>query len=185
MARTRYYRSRRVYPKQKWAISTNSQLFTVPGANAQGYSANSNYIVQNPSRNDASGGSVNTPAQILKAGRIKIKGVISTGMNANQSLIIAIMYIPEAITPDVNNSPIAQIGSSIFYSHPEWIMAWTRMDYTNAAQKNEFSMSSKLKRNLNPGDSIRLIAFNVNIDQAAAAPAVVINGTSSYCVRSN
>lgn len=185
MARTRYYRSRRVYPKQKWAICTNSQLISIPAAPSQGYSINSNYIIQNPSRNDASAGSVNTPAQILKSGRFKIKGVVSSGMNAKQSVLIAIMYIPEAITPDVQAGALNQMGGSIFYSHPEWVIGWTRMDYTNAAQRNEFSITSKLKRNLNPGDSIRLIVYNVNIDQANAAPAVVVNGTCSYCVRSN
>lgn len=183
--RRRYYRSRRVYPKPKWAICTNQMSFSVTAATATSFTVSSSTIISNPSRNDASGGSVNTASQILKAGRVKFKGVILTGMSAYQSALFSIMYIPEGINPSSVTTPLSSLGSSIFYTHPEWIMGWTRIDYTNAAQKNEVSITSRLKRNLNPGDKIMLIVYNFNNASSGSAQTIDITGTCSYCVRSN
>lgn len=183
--RRRYYRSRRIYPKQKWSINTNQVIVLTGATNVNSYSVASSNIILNPSRTGNTGDSLNVASQILKTARVKFKGIISSAMNAFQSTLIAIMYIPEGINPAIANDNNANIGSSIFYTHPEWIISWTRVDYTNAAQKNEISMTSKLKRNLNPGDSIRLIVYNFNNAAQGQVPSVDVVGTCSYCVRSN
>lgn len=86
---------------------------------------------------------------------------------------------------DVQNVAMANQGQTIFYSHPEWLMAWTRMDFTNAAQKNEFSLTTSLKRNLQPGDRIVLVGYNINNTGGAAVGQVVLATTASYCIRNN
>ena len=185
MPRRRYYRSRRTYPKQKWAINVNQHNFSVPIAGAQCYSIQGNLLIENPARNTTAGATVNTASSILKCAHVKIKGVVDSGMLNGQSILIALMYIPEGITPDAASTALDYMGNTIFYAHPEWILAWTRMDYSNAAQRNEFSLSSRLKRNLNPGDTVRLVVYNINTNTGGATAVVHLTGTASYCVRAN
>ena len=56
------------------------------------------------------------------------------------------------------------------------------MDYNNAAQRNEFSLSSKLKRNLNTGDQI--IAFRICINRATSGQPVS-SVVGNYVCRTN
>lgn len=184
MPKTRYYRSKRVYPKQKWSINLTNVASTVPAVNAQTYSVQQINVIDNPSRTDAAGAALFASSAILKISRVKFKGVISSAMQAGQSAIVALMYLPELITVTGNAIAINQIGSMAFYCHPEWIMAWTRIDYTNAAQRNEISLNSRLKRNLNPGDKIALIVVNVNYANTAGA-AMDIAGTLQYVCKNN
>lgn len=185
MKKSYRYRYKRIYPKQKWAINTIQNDFSVGVASSNNFSISGSTLIENPSRNNTSGQSVNSASSILKCAHIKVKGVITSGMLASQSILISLMYCPEGITPFLNNASLDTIGSTIFYSHPEWIIAWTRMDYSNAAQKNEFYLTSRLKRNLNPGDTIRLIVYNTFTGDSATTAIVKINATSSYCCRAN
>lgn len=185
MARRRYYRTRRVYPKQKWAINVNQHNFGVPAAAASSFSIQGNMLIQNPARNGAAGQTVSAAAQILKCAHVKIKGVVDSGMIQAQSVLLALMYCPEGVTPDLGSTALDNMGNTIFYSHPEWVMAWTRMDYSNAAQKNEFSLSSRIKRNLNPGDTIRLVVYNINTNTGTVTAQVHLSATASYCCRAN
>ena len=160
MPRTRYYRSKRVYPRQKWSINTNTYVGSVGATNAQCFSIAEIPIIENPSRNNQAGNPATTSAQILKAGRVKVKGVILSGMAQGQTCLLAIIYLPEGVSAVAQNAAMNTQGNSIFYTHPEWVMAWTRVDYTNAAQRNEISLTSRLKRNLNPGDKLALVMYN-------------------------
>lgn len=184
MPRRRYYRSRRTFPKPKWSINTNTYVGSAGATNAQCITIADIPLIENPSRNNAAGNPANASAQILKAARIKIKGVILSGMAAGQTCLAAIMYIPENITATAVNTAMGNQGNTIFYCHPEWLMGWTRMDYTNAAQRNEFSITSRLKRNLNPGDKISLVVYNIN-NTAGGVAAIDVATTCSYCVRAN
>lgn len=178
------YRRIRTYPKQKWSINTVQLGFNAPAVNAASFSVQSASVIENPSRNTTSGQAVSTASAILKCAHIKVKGVFNAGMLAGQSALIALMYCPEGISPNLNNTSTDGLGNTIFYLHPEWLMGWTRMDYSDAAQKNEFTLSSRLKRNLNPGDSVKLVVYNINTSNSAAS-AVYITATSSYCCRTN
>lgn len=184
MTKRRYYRSKRVYPKQKWSINLSNVASTVPAANANTYSIQQINVIDNPSRTDAAGAAIFASSAILKTSRIKFKGVISSAMQAGQSAIVALMYLPELITVTGTSVAINQIGSTAFYCHPEWIMAWNRIDFTNAAQRNEINLTTKLKRNLNPGDKIALIVMNINYANTTGA-AVDIAGTCQYVCKNN
>lgn len=184
MTKRRYYRSRRTYPKQKWSINLSNVASTVPAANANTYSIQQINVIDNPSRTDAAGAALFASSAILKVSRIKFKGVISSAMQAGQSVIVALMYLPELINAAGASVAMNQIGSTAFYCHPEWIMAWNRIDFTNAAQRNEINLTTKLKRNLNPGDKISLIVINVNY-AATAGSAIDIAGTCQYVCKNN
>ena len=139
-------------------------------------------VITNPSRTRSTGDANNVSAAILKAGRIRFKGVISSSMTAGQSALIFLAYLPELITASFTDRNYAEIGSTLFYSHPEWIMAWTRVDYTNAAQRNEVSLYSRLKRNLNPGDKLSLCVMNINPTSTAVSQIDIV-GTTTYVVK--
>lgn len=180
----RYYRSRRTIPRQKWSINLSNVAATVPAANASSYSVAQVNLVNNPGRNATSGATQVASSAILKTSRVRFKGVISSSMQAGQSAIVAIMYLPELINSSGTNVGVESLGLSVFYCHPEWIMAWSRLDYTNAAQRNEISLYSRLKRNLQPGDRIALIIMNVNYSSSAGA-AMDIAGTCQYVCKNN
>ena len=180
------YRYRRLrYTKQKWAINTVQIGFDIPATAVNGFNIYSSLMIENPTRNNGSGQSISAASSILKCAHIKVKGVINTAMIPGQSVLIALMYCPEGVNPNITGGTSTNIGTSIFFSHPEWIMGWTRMDYSNDAQKNEFSITSRLKRNLNPGDSIRFLAYSINTSNNTTAPILYITATSSYCCRAN
>lgn len=185
MKRTYRYRRLRTYPKQKWSINTVQLGFNAPLVAASSFSVQSGSVVENPSRNGVSGAAVNTPSSILKCSHIKLKGVFNAGMIAGQSALLMLMYCPEGINPNLANTSTDNIGSSIFFAHPEWVMAWNRMDYSDAGQKNEFSLTSRLKRNLNPGDSIRFIVYNINTTNTGNVSPIYVTATASYCCRAN
>lgn len=180
------YRYRRLrYPKQKWSINTVQYNFNVTAPAANNFTISSAVVAANPSRNNEFGYSVSTASSILKCAHIKIKGVLNTGMIQGQNTLITLMYCPEGFNPNAASASLDNIGNTIFYSHPEWIMAWTRMDYSDISQRNEFSITSRLKRNLNPGDSIRLIIYNINTTATGTSSAFSLSATGSYCCRSN
>lgn len=188
MARRRYYRSRRVYPKQKW-LPVNNEL----GMNGLASLSGSNYVVttqpitENSSRNITDGGGNVSSATIVKIGRVRIKGVIvspdTTGIG--MSYIIGIAYLPEGYNISQVPAGIDNLGNTFFYKHPEWIMCWTRTDYSNAGQANEFSLSSRLKRNLNTGDQIVVFRIAVNANTVTVLPVSSIRATISYVCRAN
>lgn len=180
----RYYRSRRILPRVKWSINSTNILGTAPSCAATKVSAVQLDIVASQSRTRSTGDPNNVSAAILKAGRIRFKGVISSSMSAGQSALVFIAYLPELITGSFSDLNYASIGTTVFYSHPEWVMAWTRVDYTNAAQKNEVSLYTRLKRNLNPGDRIALIVTNIN-PTANAVSQIDVIGTATYVVKNN
>lgn len=187
MARRRYYRSRRVYPKQKW-LPVNNEL----GMNglemlgAASFVTTVQPITENSSRNITDGGGNVSSATIIKIGRVKIKGVLSVSTTGGAvSYIIGIAYVPEGYTINQTATGIGNLGNTFFYKHPEWIMCWTRIDYNNAGQGNEFSLSSRLKRNLNTGDQI--VAFRIAVNSSTNNGSAVssIRATISYVCRSN
>lgn len=160
----RYYskRTRVVRPRKRWATNfatvgqpvTATMQLTAGQVHTESYS---NVLVQNTAQ------SSNPTPVIVKAGNFKIKGdmklsltqtsgSIEFGLPSMTSCVIYILYVPEGLTAT----------AALITSHPEWIMAWSpvdiNMDEASTAGKtqnvNKFSFSSRLKRNLNSGDSI-------------------------------
>lgn len=186
MARRRYYRVKRVYPKQKW-LPVNNELGMngVEMLGASTFLTTTQPITENSGRNITDGGGNVSSATIVKIGRVRIKGVLSSTTGASMSYIIGIAYVPEGYVINQTATSIADLGNTFFYKHPEWIMCWTRMDYSNGGQGNEFSLSSRLKRNLNTGDQI--VAFRIAVNSSTNIGSAVssIRATISYVCRAN
>ena len=157
MAR-RYYRRRTVTvrPKKKWA--TNFLQGTL-GTNADPAAV----LVQNTTQS-----SLPTPV-IVKAGNFKLQGDLSiyttTALTTTPRIAVVVFYLPQGL--DLT----ATAANGILESHPEWILAWKQVD-TNIVAANtssgfsSFSVSSRLKRNLNSGDRI-CVGYTTNTPSAA------------------
>lgn len=142
MARRRYYRRYvRVAPKKRWASNI-----------LQGSLSTSNFgvICEN-----SAGTATPTPV-IVKCGNFKVQGDVMYNTQGGSSNTLAnlnffLLFVPEGITP----------SDALIGTHPEWIMGWKTIDVGVIRSTSEtavaaatFSMSSRLKRNLNSGDKI-------------------------------
>lgn len=155
MARKNYYKPyKRTYaPRKRWA---SNLLQGDLGGSGPGDSV---VLVSNSSQTA-------TPTPIIvKAGNFKIQGDVNV-FNSSAGLSFPVcnmflLYIPEGISG--SNSDL----NAAIQQHPEWIMGWTCVDMpfagttegtTTRAAGNKFSISNRLKRNLNSGDKIYLFA---------------------------
>lgn len=185
MARRRYYyRSRRT--KQKWSYTTvelNNEVAEMQTLRAIEFGMN---VIVNPTSTN-----LTSAVPIIKTGRFRVKGMVvpisgQLPFPVASSFIIALMYIPEGTTFQSSaGTSIDNLTSFVFYKHPEWVMGWTRFDFTNAAQRNEFSITSRLKRNLNRGDSIQLVCITANRNTTTVVPQSRFMATVSYVCRTN
>lgn len=197
MPRRRYYYRRTLRPKQKWAINT----VTANVAQSTGGTLNISSgaigtigapVCINSSRIDSAADNLISAAQVLKTGRWKFRGVI-VNPTAAVSYIFYLVYVPEGyysagVTDYSYVLTNTTEGNDIFFRHPEWVLAWTRRDYTSTDQSNEISLTSRLKRNLNSGDQVQIRALLFNNSQSAIALAStvpIVRGTVSYCCRAN
>lgn len=120
---------------------------------------------------------------VVKAGNFKIQGdcYLSTGQSQitfSTSVVLYVMYLPEVVVASAN--PITAIND-----HPEWIMAWKVVDLNvggTSSNGNAFTFSSRLKRNLNSGDSIALVAV---MRDATAQCTMRVNYTAQYWTCAN
>lgn len=153
----RYYRRRAtrvVKPKKKWAsnLVNLSPTSDTTGGNSVVYK----YVIcQN-----ANPTNVPTPV-ILKTGNFKLQcdAFFNLSANAAVSFSAYIMYVPEGTVLNGINDVTALIAR-----HPEWIMAWkySTFDYVSgAANIDTIRVSSRLKRNLNSGDSIMFLGVGI------------------------
>ena len=155
MARRRYFRyyPRRTVAKKKWASNL---------VNGTVSSSNFALLVQNSTQTASP-----TPV-IVKCGNFKVQGdvVVTTqqqGTNRPVPLVFYIVFIPEGVG----------ITDTVVTTHPEWIMGWTVIDAqyigptTSTTSGSRFSLSTRLKRNLNSGDSI--VAVLQSRDSSASA----------------
>lgn len=184
MSKRRYYKSKRVYPKQKW-LPVNNEITCQQynGLTTGSFVIRYEPITQNATRTNTAGAGNQSSATIIKTGRFRYRGQIYT--NSAITYIVGIAYVPEGYDLNANvNIARANLGETFFYKHPEWILAWTRLDYVGSSGNNEIRLSSKLKRNLNSGDGIVLfyIAINYGTDTVNASQ---VAGTVSYVCRTN
>ena len=155
MSRRRYFRRpvRTVAAKKKWA--SNLVNGTV---SSSGFSL----LAQNSSQTTSP-----TPV-IVKCGNFKVQGdvmVTTQGQGTNRPvpLVFYILFVPEGVG----------ISDSLVTTHPEWIMGWTVIDAqyigpaTTTTSGSRFSVSTRLKRNLNSGDSV--VAILQSRDSSATA----------------
>lgn len=184
----RYSRSKRVYPKQKWSINATEVNLSLRNVASANFSNNTVNLAVNPSRTSASGATQTNGTSILKVGRFKFRGVLNVAAPNYCSVLAFIAYVPEGYSINTTNGiTIENIGQQLFYQHPEWVMAWTRKDYVSAEQSNEISLTTRLKRNLNPGDSIIMccMVINTSTGQSGGQGNSTLTGTCQYVARLN
>lgn len=181
MAR-RYYRRRTVAvrPKKKWA----SNIIVWNGEQVLSPSIFAIPLAQNKVQNNAP-----TPT-ILKTGNFKITAdiniQIATGTisNASPACLAYIVYVPEG-WPTSSSSNYGDLITK----HPEWIMATKIMGGNFIATGatgfgvETLNMSTRLKRNLNSGDSV-VLYIRLNFDTEAITNAT-ITGNCRYWTCAN
>nr|BDF97688.1 capsid protein [Cressdnaviricota sp.] len=183
MARRRYYRRapRVVVARKKWATCMKQGVIN-PTTTATGKEGYATLAINTPQT------SVPTPV-VVKAGNFKIQGdcfisVTSTGNLIDPAFqtILYVMYLPEAFNSVVGTGGIA----GIIDAHPEWIMAWkvvdTNVGNTGTSNSNSFSFSSRLKRNLNSGDTIALV---VVVSNTGSPVSVSVKYAAQYWTSAN
>lgn len=185
-----YRRYRRTYPKQKWQLSlVEPTAFNFsPVMTAQTFVAKHSNICQTVVPTDATAASVVSANNIVKTGNFRVKGSFNIGGTDTDrlSIIIYVIFVPQGIDPDNTGVSTTNLATSIFYSHPEWVLCWTRRDMDNSTDNDDFSMSSRLKRNLNSGDSVKLgILIMNNTNSNLSAVSVRLSSTVQYAARAN
>lgn len=168
----RYYRRRTVVvrPKKKWA--SNMAVGTLA---TSGSSSPIAVLVANSTQS-----STPTPI-ILKVGNIKLQGdavVQGPTTNLHPTLIVMVFYLPEGLNLE------ATTASTVAAQHPEWIMAWKMVDLglgtSSDSASSAFSVSSRLKRNLNSGDKI---CIGYRFEGSTAGP--IVRYTAQYWTCAN
>ena len=155
----RYYRRRtyrKAYPRKKWASNIGNSTLTmnVPGNST--YAAGAAFAL-----NPAQSPSTVSNSFVVKNVKLSIEPIVaspSSPAGLNQ-LIAAIMYVPQGYV----------VGPSILNEHPEWLMAVKylgdgmsidTLDVQN--RQKPFTVSSRLSRRLQTGDSVQLVLFAQN-----------------------
>lgn len=171
MARYRRYRRTIVRaPKKKWCSNLVALNMNVSNTGA---SATEAYYIQTVANNKTET-TIPTPV-IVKTGNFKIQGDLNfqhsgtVDTTAFTTATLYIIYLPEGIIPNdyatMNN---------VIQNHPEWIMGWRYlesgvMNPNKWTDSNRFSLSTRLKRNLNSGDSIAAVLIMTALPSGGSA----------------
>lgn len=192
MSKRSYYyrRSKRTYPKQKWQMSVVD--CTVNWSNltfgATTFYAKHALICQTPVPTTSAAGGLVAANNIVKTGNFRVKGTFSGATPATYgtsiSAIVYVIFIPQGISPDNTAVSKDSLATSVFYSHPEWVLGWTRVNM-NEQGSDSFYISSRLKRNLNSGDSIQFGVLLVNDSGTSYTYGATFKATISYTARAN
>lgn len=163
MARRRYYRRapRVVVARKKWATCMLARTMT------KAVAASVTDHVEDVLVSNSTQSATPTPV-VVKTGNFKIQGDCyvntqqsGTIISVTSQIILYVMYLPEVVVSQAN--PVTAIQD-----HPEWVLAWKVVDMNvgssgnGSSNSNAFSFSSRLKRNLNSGDTIALVAVITN-----------------------
>lgn len=191
----RYYRSKRTYyrryNKKKWT-PYNSEVTVSPPAAA----LNSGYVLENAANCIyGASNSLGTYAQASDAlsavnyyaCRCRFKGVLSTTTGTGVNYIVYLCYIPNAVTVDSGTNPLqdANLRQAYFYLHPEYILAWTRIDYiSSSGDTGEVNLYSRIKKRISPGDRLAVVVLARN-NGSQSSSLSVLQGTFSCYLRTN
>lgn len=186
----RYSRRRRTYYRKKKWTAYSSEL-TVNAAGG-GLAASSFvelgqvgvYGSSNSLNND---GSAVTPVSAINyyACRCRFKGVLGGTFTAGMSYIVYIAYVPNAVTIDNSVYQNTNLANSFFYKHPEYVLAWNRLDYiADTGDTGEVSLYSRITKRISPGDRIGVFLLARN-STTNAINTVAVQGTFSCYLRTN
>lgn len=182
----RYYRRRTIVraPRKKWATNITTRNYTIlPGSSDPLNKVPYIQLVSNASQSSSP-----TPV-IVKAGNFKVNADVSflySATSANEVHLVAfVVFLPEGIVPADNQ----QFGNLIT-AHPEYILAWRQLDAERIEATNQnvarnldrVTFSSRLKRNLNSGDSI---VFGILDQSSNTVTQVRVSLTCQYWTCSN
>lgn len=193
MAR-KYYRSRRTYrryARKKWT-PYNSEVTIAAPANqlGQGYILESAapciYGSSNSLGNYAAASDALSAINYYVC-RVRFKGVLNVANVTGLNYVVYLCYVPNAATIDNGTNPIqdANLRQAYFYLHPEYVLAWTRLDYiANTGDTGEIKLYSKIKKRISPGDRICLVILSRN-NSGGAATIANLQGTFSCYLRTN
>lgn len=187
----RYYRSgRRTYARKKKWTAYSSEL-TVNGAG--GALAASSFIelgttgVFGSSNSLNNDGSAVAPVSAINyyACRCRFKGVLGGTFTAGMSYIIYIAYVPNAVVVNQNAQQNTNLAVSFFYKHPEYVLAWNRIDYiADTGDTGEISLYSRITKRIAPGDQLAVFLLAKN-STTNAINTVAVQGTFSCYLRTN
>lgn len=119
--------------------------------------------------------------------RPRFKGVIQAPVVAGVSYIIYLCYVPNAAAIDngQNQLVVANLRQCYFYLHPEYVLAWTRVDYiANTGDTGEVSLYTRIKKRISPGDRLCLVCLARN-DTNGNVVIYPVQGTFSCYLRTN
>lgn len=187
----RTYKRRRYYRRKKWTPYTSEVTVTAPQQ-----TINTGYALENATNciygASNSLGNYAAASEALSAinyyaCRMRFKGVLKAVLPAGVNYILYLCYVPNAVTIDngTQTIPEANLRSAYFYLHPEYVLAWTRIDYVNGTGDNgEVSLYTKIKKRISPGDRLAFVVLARNTS-GAAAQLVDVQGTFSCYLRTN
>lgn len=200
MPRRRYYR--RVYrvaaPKKKWASDIGQGILTINEQEQTGSLTNYVTVTSNKVCGNSESGVFPTPV-VLKVGNFKVQidGHVEGAMDSMRNVVLYLMFIPEGVDPTTVYTTNLGAKQSIADKHPEWIMGWKRIDVntstssaqtTNLVSMSPTSFSSRLKRNLNSGDSIYFVMVSskdVATAGSSSSYTVSVHWTAQFWTCSN
>ena len=180
----RYYRrryTRVVKPKKKWGSNMIGVEMNVVNS---GQTITGGYHAVTLATNKTETTSP-TPV-IVKTGNFKVQGDLHyTGSGTSvghPSAMLYVVFVPQGMEPTTYAA-----ASSLIANHPEWILAWRFLEsnIVNAAgivDTNRFSFSSRLKRNLNSGDSILAILL---VGSLGVGQTCTVNGMCQFWTCAN
>lgn len=187
----RTYKRRRYYRKKKWTPYTSEVTVAAPGqqlnnAYALENAANCIYGASNSLGNYAAASDALSAINYYVC-RARFKGVLQGQLAAGVNYIVYLCYIPNAVNVDNGANPIQEtnLRQAYFYLHPEYVLAWTRLDYVaNTGDSGEVSLYSRIKKRVSPGDRLAVVVLARNAS-GVAANLVNVQGTFSCYLRTN
>lgn len=188
MSKRYYRRYRRTYPKQKWQSNCVEIIYPITeqaGPVGGAWFASHKLVAKNVVPITDAGEAQISANAVVKTGNFKAKGYYNYGTtNSGVYSILYLIYVPQGINPDNPAGVAGNLGTSIFYSHPEWVLCWTRLD-GEGDDGCRFSFSSRLKRNLNSGDSIFFGLMVIGTSNSTFTRNILCRATVQYNARSN
>lgn len=186
----RYSRRRRTYyRKKKWTAYSSELTINAAG----GALAASSFVelgqtgVYGSSNSLNNDGTAVAPVSAINyyACRCRFKGVLGGTFTAGMSYIVYIAYVPNAVTIDASVYQNTSLANSFFYKHPEYVLAWNRIDYiADTGDTGEISLYSRITKRVSPGDRIGVYVLARN-STTNAINTVAVQGTFSCYLRTN
>lgn len=112
-----------------------------------------------------------------------MNGYTTAGLN----YIVYLCYVPNAATIDNGQNPIqdSNLRQAYFYLHPEYVLAWTRIDYMqNTGDSGEVNLYSRIKKRISPGDRLAVVLLSRN-NSGNLVNISNVQGTFSCYLRTN